>query len=302
MIDKYSKDIWNILICPYCTTSLKKLADRAMCEKCNVTYMCADSGALDLRLKRPKTYQLEFTVNAPLLCKSEFNFKLLSSNAEPEIDWSHYRLPRHFTPEIASYFPKAKYTNSIALDLGCGDAVHRGICEFAGFEYIGMDYDSPEAEVLGDAHALPFKENTFDLILMLGVLEHVRFPFVAVREAYRVLKSQGRIIGTVAFMEPFHGDSFYHHTHLGVFNVLQYAGFDIKFVAPRSEKWSVFDSLARMALFPRMPKMFAKSLVLPLKVIHKLWYGMGRIMRRNINEDLRILQTTGALVFLAEKK
>ena len=300
MKHNYSENIWNILACPYCGASLENLNDLVKCSSCNIDFRYSDSGALDLRLKSPKKYHLEFDLFSSC-SESEFKYKLLEKNPAPELDFSSFTLPRHFTENFISYFPKAKSNKSLVLDLGCGDTVHREMCEYAGFEYVGMDYDHPDAALFGDAHSLPFKDNSFEFILSLGVIEHVRFPFVMMKEAYRVLKPNGKFIGTVAFMEPFHGNSFYHHTHLGIFNSLQYGGFKIEHIAPRDKKWSVLTALARMALFPKMPRFFAMFLVSPLQMIHQLWWKMGIIMGRNISEDFRVIQTTGAFAFIAKK-
>ncbi|MGH2403025.1 MAG: class I SAM-dependent methyltransferase [bacterium] len=101
----------------------------------------------------------------------------------------------------------AAAADALALDLGCGETFHRPACEHAGYTYVGLDHASDQATVLGDAHALPFKDNSVDFILSLAVFEHIRYPFVAIPETHRVLRPGRPFIGTVAFLEPYHGAS-----------------------------------------------------------------------------------------------
>ncbi|UCC41236.1 MAG: class I SAM-dependent methyltransferase [Candidatus Aminicenantes bacterium] len=301
MQHQYSNNIWRILACPYCGHPVEKIDLGAICHYCHEKYVYTDSGALDLRLKKPKTYHLEFELGTSLLSKSEFDFNKLSKNITPEVNFSGTRVPFHLTKELLSYFPRAKGKNSLMLDLGCGDTVHREVCELAGFEYVGLDYNSPRAPMLGDAHSLPFKDSSFEFILTIAVLEHIRFPFVMMREAYRVLKADGRFIGTVAFLEPFHSDSYYHHTHLGTFNSLKYGGFQVERIAP-NKSWSVFMAQSRMDIFPRMPRFLCKSLVLPLSLLQKLWWQAGGLIPRSETKSDRIRNTTGAFTFIATKE
>ena len=186
------------------------------------------------------------------------------------------------------------------LDLGCGDTVHRNVCEHAGFDYVGIDYYDEKAPVYADAHALPFKDNSFDFILSIAVLEHIRFPSVMMKEAHRVLKPNGLFLGTVAFLEPFHGDSFYHHSHLGTYNSLQEGGFNIISISPNA-KWTVLDAQANMGLFPQMPNPISKSIVMPVKLMHKLWWKLGELASRNASPETRVRNTTGSFAWIAEK-
>ena len=297
---QFSENLWKILACSFCGTPLTKTDGAALCSNCQSCYEYADSGALDLRLQRPKNFAYEFRLGTPLPPGSGFDLGILSRNTNPQVDFSNVAVPHHLSAEMLSWFPKARNQDSLALDLGCGSTIHRAVCEHAGFEYVGLDYDSAEAPILGDAHALPFKDESFEFILSIAVLEHIRFPFVMMREAYRVLRAGGCFMGTVAFLEPFHWDSFYHHTHLGTYNSLKEGGFDVERIAP-SDGWSVLVAQAKMGLFPKMPVWMSTSLVLPLQVLHKLWWRIGSHFNDKATDHNRIAYTTGAFTFIARR-
>lgn len=60
-----------------------------------------------------------------------------------------------------------------------------------GEGYITADIESPLAKVKMDIHAIPFPDNTFDVIFCNHVLEHVDDYPQAIRELRRVLKPGG---------------------------------------------------------------------------------------------------------------
>ncbi|HYL34624.1 MAG TPA: class I SAM-dependent methyltransferase [Bryobacteraceae bacterium] len=45
--------------------------------------------------------------------------------------------------------------------------------------------------VQGDAHALPFDDNSFDIVVSRSTIHHFADPVRAIRETYRVLRSEG---------------------------------------------------------------------------------------------------------------
>lgn len=63
---------------------------------------------------------------------------------------------------------------------------------------------TPEIDLVGDGHFLPFKDNTFDAVISEAVLEHVHSPDRVVREIYRVLKPGGYICVAVPFLQGYH--------------------------------------------------------------------------------------------------
>ena len=83
---------------------------------------------------------------------------------------------------------------SSILDIGCGDGRYVGALLPHGHEAYGLDltpepYNSNISHYLikGDARHLPFKDRSFDTVLLINVLEHVD-DFVALREAYRICR------------------------------------------------------------------------------------------------------------------
>ena len=131
------------------------------------------------------------------------------------------------------------------------------------------------ALVLADAHCLPFEDQSFDFVLSIAVLEHVRYPLVFMREVARVLRPGGTFVGTVAFLEPFHGRSYYHHTHLGLIDGLANAPLERMALGP-VRKWPALRALGEMALFPPLPAPLTRALVSPIQAMHRLVVGSGR--------------------------
>ncbi|MGE5073928.1 MAG: class I SAM-dependent methyltransferase [Anaerolineae bacterium] len=300
MTQSLSSNVWQCLSCPFCGHELHASPTGAVCSNCHEEYGYSRSGALDLRLRRPKKYPLELELGTPLETDPGFQFSALAMNPVAEVDYAHSAIPRHLTREILSYFPKARSSNSLMLDLGCGGGIHKEVCEQAGYEWVGLDYDSEGAQILGDAQSLPFQDATFEFVLCVTVLQYIRYPFVMTREVHRVLKPGGRLVGTVAFLEPSHGTSFYHHTHLGTYNSLHSAGFRVERLAP-SERWSVLKALANMGLFYRMPDPLAEAIVLPLQWLHELWWRVGAWATHKPLRDVRLRNFTGSFTFIASK-
>lgn len=188
----------------------------------------------------------------------------------------------------------------MVLDLGCGTGLHRAVCERAGFQWVGLDYGEVGAPIWGDAHALPFADDSFEFILTIAVFEHIQYPFVMIQEARRVLKPGGIMIGTVAFLEPFHARSYYHHTHLGTLNVLRYGGFDVEAVAPR-RAWMALRAQASMGLFPKMPSLLSRLIVAPVDILHRLWWRAAALISPKASEAIRLRMTAGSFTFVATK-
>jgi SAM-dependent methyltransferase len=64
---------------------------------------------------------------------------------------------------------------------------------------------TPFVDVVADAHRLPFKDGTVDLVHGSAFVEHLRQPWIAAEEMLRVLKPGGHIYLECNFVYPFHG-------------------------------------------------------------------------------------------------
>jgi ubiquinone/menaquinone biosynthesis C-methylase UbiE len=72
---------------------------------------------------------------------------------------------------------------------------------FSHWKYTTTDLHSPLADVKADICALPFEDNSYDLILCNHVLEHIPNDRKAMSELYRVLKKEGTLIAQVPLDE-----------------------------------------------------------------------------------------------------
>ncbi|MFG1465445.1 methyltransferase domain-containing protein [Xanthobacter sp. DSM 24535] len=96
------------------------------------------------------------------------------------------------------------HRDGLVLDCGAGqrDVYYRNV---VNFEIV--NYDS--TDVIGVGERLPFRDDTFDAVISVAVLEHVRDPFRCAREISRVLKPGGQLFCSVPFLQPLHG--YPHH-------------------------------------------------------------------------------------------
>lgn len=141
---------------------------------------------------------------------------------------------------------KASEVGSIALEVGCGRRRDlRRTIEGAGFTWVGVDLFEKSASYLADIHALPFHDASFHLVASDAVLEHVRYPHIAIKEMSRVLRPGGVMVGEVAFLQPYH-TSYFHMTHEAILDLTRYAGLEPTVIA--NGRPTVFLYLARRVL------------------------------------------------------
>lgn len=104
---------------------------------------------------------------------------------------------------IYTFFQKLSQSenlsNKIAIEIGGSERSIKTILEEFRIDYkIAPNF--PEVDICN----LPYKDNSYDFIIIDQVLEHVEKPWIAAEEIFRVLKPGGICVTTGPFMIGYH--------------------------------------------------------------------------------------------------
>lgn len=122
---------------------------------------------------------------------------------------------------------KTLFLEGDVLNAGCGFRIINlpNAKKIVGFDMIKTN----QTDVVGDIESMPFPDESFDGILNIAVLEHVKHPWEAIREFRRVLKKDGKLLCVVPFMQPIHlyPRDYYRFTPEGIKTLLEDNGFEV---------------------------------------------------------------------------
>jgi SAM-dependent methyltransferase len=269
----------DLLACPDCGNAIDS-------DTCACGFVANGN---DFRPQHPRPREMTMTLGS--------NVDLTDVLIErPAVTYNGPRAERD-SSELFSIIASSIKPGARMLDLGCGPRDQAVPAAHCGLQYVGLDYSSPQADLLADAHAIPFRDGSFDVVLSYAVLEHLYHPFIAVQEVARVLKPGGLYIGTVSQGEPFH-DSYFHHTAWGFLTVLRPANM-------RAQRlWSSYDTLrglARMGRYPRILRFALEALhrlLLSVPMLAPRKYFRWSVRERAVDE----LHRAASVCFVVEKR
>ena len=248
--------------------------------------------SIDLRPVRAKRAVIELNIVA---CAAPENILGTVNIDPPKITYTGPQAQRD-SRELISEMMRLVPKNGGELDLGCGPRDQAKPMKSIGYQYLGVDYSSLSADLLVDAHSMPFCDGSFECVFSYAVLEHLRFPVLAIREIERVLRPGGIFIGTVSQGEPFHA-SYFHHTAWGLVSLAASS------TAMRlSRLWcgpSTLRSLATMGRYPRAIKML-------LNIVDQIdawapWLAPRRQSWSQRDKQFDALYRAGSICFAMQK-
>jgi SAM-dependent methyltransferase len=118
------------------------------------------------------------------------------------------------------------FGNGACLDLGCGAGRHRELIENRGYQWFGLDRgDSDVLSLRSDAAAISLQSESVAAVVSWQVLEYLERPEQAITEAARVLEPGGVFCGSVSFLEPVHGHTYFNMSPLILEKLLTRHGF-----------------------------------------------------------------------------
>jgi len=117
------------------------------------------------------------------------------------------------------------------------------------WEYVNID-KTTRPDYLCSADSICVEENSFDIILLTEVLEHILNPTSVIQEAKRILKPKGLLIITMPFLYPIHADpdDFQRWTPNKIKLELTIKNFEIVHLEPMGSLFAVMYDLLHVSL------------------------------------------------------
>jgi SAM-dependent methyltransferase len=240
-------DLLALVVCPSCRNALKSFQG---CAHCGATFSEIDSTPALFAKSSARTVKFHFDQSRSTMgdrFKQCFTYPTRREGASGDypyhLDLAHLSILEQLPPK------------STVLEIGCGGGQMRSFLQSRGHRYVGMDISKTRVgkdlqkfggpDLLGDAHFLPFAEGVFDLVYSAAVTEHLASPYLVAQEVARSLKPGGFYLGNCSFLEPWHDDSFFHMSPLGVFELLTQANFEVAHIWP-GQDYSGFQAIMGM--------------------------------------------------------
>ncbi len=202
----------HILQCPACRRPLHQGGDAFICDGCRSEYL-ARNGALsftkteDENLQHYESEAGQFVNRLKSFVKKWPAFFVFLTYAIGSVSFFGER-PRQTIKKLYGDTAGEK----IMVNIGSGiTIVHPAVINLDIFPFKNVN-------IVADAAALPFRDNSVDMLISESTIEHTRDAETAMREMRRVVKPGGFVYISIPFVMPFHAspNDFLRLTHEGL--------------------------------------------------------------------------------------
>jgi len=138
------------------------------------------------------------------------NPSIIRERLNPRLYDFSYLMTRSFRQTMTDFvdLTSKKKKPLTILDLGCGYKPFKKLFP-KNSNYIGVDMSlNSYADIIADNHQLPFKNNTFNIVIASEVLEHSSNEYQFIEELIRVSKNKALVFISSPFIFPEHGQPY----------------------------------------------------------------------------------------------
>lgn len=197
-----------------------------------------------------------------------------------------------------------KYIKGDLIDVGCGYVPLYEMYKDKISSHTCVDWaDSFHKNVFLDyicdlnESPLPFKDDSYDSVILTDVLEHIRKPEQLINELYRIQRKDGILLLSVPFLYPIHEQPFdyYRYSQYALRSMLEDAGYNIKKLdAVGGAFESTVNLIAKLSMkLPILGKYFA----IPFQEI--AWWMISRRVKKG--KDIGFTRFPLSYIVIAQK-
>ena len=277
--------------CPACGSGPLSVGEGALvCSTCERRWPVISHGPLAVRLASDDVAAGE-PFRGPPVARSRLRRAVRRWHGRREERFASHipALPDSQLQRIRQALEALPADRRSVLDVGGGHGRWRALLGNPA-DYTIADVVAPEAlpldpdltYVVGDAAALPLATGTFDLVLMIEVLQHLPEPARAFAEAGRVLAPRGVLVVTTRQAWRTHGapNDYFRFTRYGLEQLLRTNGLRGARFIPLGGPASVV-TVALENNLPVLTKPFVKQLI-----SHQLWRLAALLDRTAFRDNL----------------
>ncbi|MBZ5653370.1 MAG: class I SAM-dependent methyltransferase [Acidobacteriia bacterium] len=148
--------------------------------------------------------------------------KLAQDRLRPSITNPNYLVLRRRAQLISNWIGQVPGKDLRVLDIGGRYQPYRPLLQERLGQYIAIDVLATRlVNVVGKGELLPFRANTFDLVIATGVFEYFPRPHLAADQVHEVLKPGGVLLMSVGAVSPrFVDDEHWRYMRSGLRSIL----------------------------------------------------------------------------------